>query len=84
VKLVAKPDQLIKRRGKAGLLALNKSVSEAKGWIAERAGKPVTVSIKLSFRSKPLSPFYPRPSVVSQSAGSDWERWHRTAGLANL
>lgn len=38
-KLVAKPDQLIKRRGKAGLLALNKSWPEAKEWIAERAGK---------------------------------------------
>ena len=43
-KLVAKPDQLIKRRGKAGLLALNKEWPEAKQWIAERAGKPVKVS----------------------------------------
>ena len=43
-KLVAKPDQLIKRRGKAGLLALNKSWEEAKEWIAARAGKPQQVS----------------------------------------
>lgn len=43
-KLVAKPDQLIKRRGKAGLLALNKSWEEAKEWIAARAGKPQKVS----------------------------------------
>ena len=42
-KLVAKPDQLIKRRGKAGLLALNKTWPEAKQWIEERAGKPVQV-----------------------------------------
>jgi len=42
-KLVAKPDQLIKRRGKAGLLALNKTWSEAKQWIQERAGKAVKV-----------------------------------------
>ncbi|BGP17931.1 hypothetical protein JCM10213_003939 [Rhodosporidiobolus nylandii] len=42
-KLVAKPDQLIKRRGKAGLLALNKSWPEAKQWIADRAGKQVQV-----------------------------------------
>ena len=42
-KLVAKPDQLIKRRGKAGLLALNKSWDEAKDWIAARAGKPQKV-----------------------------------------
>ena len=44
-KLVAKPDQLIKRRGKAGLLALNKDWPEAKAWIAERAGKPVKVRL---------------------------------------
>ena len=39
VKFVAKPDQLIKRRGKSGLLALNKTWPEAKAWVAERAGK---------------------------------------------
>lgn len=44
-KLVAKPDQLIKRRGKAGLLALNKDWPEAKKWIIERAGKPQKVSV---------------------------------------
>jgi ATP citrate (pro-S)-lyase len=42
-KLVAKPDQLIKRRGKAGLLALNKTWEEAKEWIGARAGKPQQV-----------------------------------------
>ena len=54
-KLVAKPDQLIKRRGKAGLLALNKTWPEAKEWIAERAGKPVQV--------RP-DPRVPPPSVL--------------------
>ena len=43
--LVAKPDQLIKRRGKAGLLALNKTWDEAKPWIAQRAGKPQQVGL---------------------------------------
>jgi len=38
-KVVAKPDQLIKRRGKAGLLAVNKTYSEAKDWIMERMCK---------------------------------------------
>jgi hypothetical protein len=46
-KLVAKPDQLIKRRGKAGLLALNKTWEEAKPWIAARAGKPQKVGIHM-------------------------------------
>ena len=42
-KLVAKPDQLIKRRGKHGLLTLNKDWSEARQWIEERAGKEIQV-----------------------------------------
>ena len=47
-RLVAKPDQLIKRRGKAGLLALNKTWDEAKPWIAQRAGKPQKVGLVTS------------------------------------
>ena len=43
-KLVAKPDQLIKRRGKSGLLLLNKEWEQAKEWILARAGKEVQVS----------------------------------------
>ena len=43
-KLVAKPDQLIKRRGKAGLLKLNCDWADAQEWIQARAGKPQKVS----------------------------------------
>ena len=50
-RLVAKPDQLIKRRGKAGLLALNKTWDEAKPWIAQRAGKPQKVGLVPSIAS---------------------------------
>ena len=39
-KFVAKPDQLIKRRGKSGLLKLNATWAEAREWVAARAGKP--------------------------------------------
>jgi ATP citrate (pro-S)-lyase len=35
---------LIKRRGKHGLLTLNKDWSDARKWIEERAGKEVKVS----------------------------------------
>jgi ATP citrate (pro-S)-lyase len=42
-KLVVKPDQLIKRRGKSKLLLLNTDWSEAEKWIKERMSKPVTV-----------------------------------------
>lgn len=43
-KLVAKPDQLIKRRGKSGLLLLNEDWAQVRAWISENAGKDVAVS----------------------------------------
>jgi len=42
-KLVVKPDQLIKRRGKSKLLLLNTNWKDAEKWIKERMSKPVTV-----------------------------------------
>lgn len=59
-KFVAKPDQLIKRRGKAGLLALNKSWADARAWIEERAGKDVKVeSVTGALRTFLVEPFCP-------------------------
>ena len=40
-KLVAKPDQLIKRRGKAGLVYVNKTFDECRAWVDERMNKTV-------------------------------------------
>jgi hypothetical protein len=61
-KFVAKPDQLIKRRGKSGLLALNKTWAEAKAWIAARAGKPQQVeSVVGVLRQFLVEPFVPHP-----------------------
>jgi ATP citrate (pro-S)-lyase len=42
-KLVVKPDQLIKRRGKSKLLLLNADWKEAEKWMKERMNKPVTI-----------------------------------------
>uniref|UniRef100_A0A7S0D1I8 ATP-citrate synthase n=1 Tax=Amorphochlora amoebiformis TaxID=1561963 RepID=A0A7S0D1I8_9EUKA len=42
-KLVAKPDQLIKRRGKLGLVKLKATWEDAKKWIEERRGKELKV-----------------------------------------
>ncbi|KAF9493410.1 ATP-citrate synthase [Pleurotus eryngii] len=62
-KLVAKPDQLIKRRGKAGLLALNKTWDEAREWVSARAGKPQKVeSITGTLNTFIVEPFLPHPS----------------------
>lgn len=62
-KFVAKPDQLIKRRGKSGLLALNKTWPEAKAWVAERAGKVQKVEhTEGVLRHFLVEPFVPHPS----------------------
>lgn len=42
-KLVVKPDQLIKRRGKANLLLLNASWVEVQDWVWARINKPIQV-----------------------------------------
>ena len=63
---MVKPDQLIKRRGKAGLLGLNKTWPEAKAWIQERAGKPVNVEgVVGTLNTFIVEPFAPHPSDTS-------------------
>ena len=62
-KFVAKPDQLIKRRGKSGLLALNKTWSEARAWIETKAGKTQQVeTVKGVLRQFLVEPFVPHSS----------------------
>jgi ATP citrate (pro-S)-lyase len=61
-KFVAKPDQLIKRRGKSGLLALNKPWPQAKEWIAQRANKLQRVeTVDGYLRNFLVEPFVPHP-----------------------
>uniref|UniRef100_A0A1D1XD28 ATP citrate synthase n=1 Tax=Anthurium amnicola TaxID=1678845 RepID=A0A1D1XD28_9ARAE len=62
-KLVVKPDQLIKRRGKSGLLLLNADWKEVKQWVMERAGKTITVD-KVSgvLKTFIVEPFVPHDS----------------------
>lgn len=62
-KFVAKPDQLIKRRGKSGLLALNKTWPEAREWVEERAGKEQKVETVTGYlRNFLVEPFVPHPA----------------------
>lgn len=59
-KFVAKPDQLIKRRGKSGLLCLNKTWPECREWIEARAGKPQRVeTVDGVLRQFLVEPFVP-------------------------
>ena len=61
--LVVKPDQLIKRRGKSGLLLLNAKWADAQKWIAEKMGKELavgkTVGILDHFIVEPFLPHEP-------------------------
>jgi ATP citrate (pro-S)-lyase len=61
-KFVAKPDQLIKRRGKSGLLKLNATWQEAKEWIEARANKAQKVEhVEGVLRNFLVEPFVPHP-----------------------
>jgi len=55
-KLVAKPDQLIKRRGKLGLVKVNVDFEGAKQWIDERMNTEVAVRSLLPSLPLPTPP----------------------------
>ncbi|KAG9311513.1 ATP citrate lyase [Chiua virens] len=87
-KLVAKPDQLIKRRGKAGLLALNKDWKDAKQWVLDRAGKPQKVeSVTGTLNTFIVEPFLPHPQsaeayiCITSSRLSDTILFSPTGGV---
>lgn len=58
--LVVKPDQLIKRRGKLGLIAVNKKFPQVKQWVDERMGKDQKVGNATGkLRNFIIEPFVP-------------------------
>lgn len=58
--LVVKPDQLIKRRGKLGLIAVNKNFQQVKEWVTERMGKDQKIgNANGKLRSFIIEPFIP-------------------------
>lgn len=48
-RLVVKPDQLIKRRGKLGLVGINLTLDQVKAWLKQRLGQETTVRALLLF-----------------------------------
>jgi ATP citrate (pro-S)-lyase len=52
-KLVAKPDQLIKRRGKNNLVLVGVNYDQAKEWIKEKSKGPITIYGKFDADGKP-------------------------------
>lgn len=58
--LVVKPDQLIKRRGKLGLIAVNKKLPEVKEWVNARMGKDQKIGAATGkLRTFIIEPFIP-------------------------
>lgn len=63
-KLVVKPDQLIKRRGKYGLIAINKTLAEVQAWVKERMGKDIKIdNCEGKLRNFIIEPFLPHKDV---------------------
>lgn len=63
-KLVVKPDQLIKRRGKLGLIKVNADLAAVKQWIAERMNKDQQVGNTTGkLRTFIIEPFVPHKQV---------------------
>jgi ATP citrate (pro-S)-lyase len=52
-KLVVKPDQLIKRRGKNNLILVDANYDQAKEWIKEKSIDPITIYGKFDANGKP-------------------------------
>lgn len=53
-KLVVKPDQLIKRRGKNKLVLVDATYDQAKVWIKEKSKAPITIYGKFDANGKPV------------------------------
>lgn len=70
--LVVKPDQLIKRRGKLGLIGVNKSYDEVKQWIMARMNKDQKVGNAIGkLRNFIIEPFV-KHSEVRSTASLVW------------
>ncbi|KAK4685018.1 ATP citrate (pro-S)-lyase, partial [Tremellales sp. Uapishka_1] len=87
-KLVGKPDQLIKRRGKAGLLCLNKTWEPTGEWIASKAGKAQLVEKTTgTLNTFILEPFLPHPAdteyyvCIHSTREGDWILFTHEGGV---
>lgn len=84
-KLVVKPDQRFKRRGKNNLVLLDATWPEARKWIKERIGKPVTIGnvtgILDHFILEPFVPHSPDNeyylAITSSREGDDIMFYHK-------
>ena len=84
-RLVVKPDQLVKRRGKNNLLLLNANWEDVRKWIEEKRNKPVTVSnVTGVIENFIIEPFVPHEesdeyylAIISIRAGDEILFYHQ-------
>lgn len=87
-RLVVKPDQLVKRRGKSGLLLLDADWPTAENWIRARMGQSLEIGgVQGVLDHFLIEPFFPHASeeefylaIVSQRAG-DLMMFHTQGGV---
>ncbi|KAG5437481.1 hypothetical protein PCANB_000909 [Pneumocystis canis] len=87
-KLVIKPDQLLKRRGKLGLVYLNCTWTDARNWISTHAGQKQAVGriigVLHTFLCEPFVQHPPNTefyvSIVSEREG-DWIQFTHEGGV---
>ena len=65
--LVVKPDQLIKRRGKLGLVGVNLTLDGVKSWLKPRLGQEATVSLGVGLGCR---------AVVASRSATPWFTAH--------
>ncbi|KAI1200618.1 ATP-citrate synthase subunit 2 [Nemania serpens] len=87
-RFVAKPDQLIKRRGKNGLLAINKTWAESREWVKARALKPQQVdSVEGILNHFLVEPFLPHSQDteyyinINSERDGDWLLFTHEGGV---
>ncbi|XP_036123915.1 ATP-citrate synthase isoform X4 [Molossus molossus] len=86
--LVVKPDQLIKRRGKLGLVGVNLTLDGVKSWLKSRLGQEATVGKARGFlKNFLIEPFVPHSQVeefyvcIYATREGDYVLFHHEGGV---
>ncbi|XP_063156657.1 ATP-citrate synthase isoform X1 [Candoia aspera] len=87
-RLVVKPDQLIKRRGKLGLVAVDLNLDQVKGWLKPRLGKEATIAkAKGILKNFLIEPFVPHKQAeefyvcIYAAREGDYVLFHHQGGM---
>ncbi|KAJ7423389.1 ATP-citrate synthase [Pitangus sulphuratus] len=87
-RLVVKPDQLIKRRGKLGLVGINLTLDQVKAWLKQRLGQETTIgNAKGILKNFLIEPFVPHKQeeefyvCIYAAREGDYVLFHHEGGV---